>query len=246
MKINRLMMLVLALSVYAPISLADGSIHTDGWFVGGNLGLAWPNLDKSSTSVFNGSMAPFPNNFDRFSIDHSDTDASWSLFTGFQMTRPNNFLPSISVACRYQRLTEFDVDGMIQEFSLPEFTNYNYDVEVSSDIITLIAKLAIYQWGHFAPYLSAGLGEAFNNVSSYHEKAVKGVTPRVSPAFQNHTSTSFMYNIGAGIDYTINNQVTASLGYEFEHLGRVASSRGKGTWQDQLLSFGNMVTSTIL
>jgi opacity protein-like surface antigen len=218
----------------------------NGWFLGLEGGSVKPSLDNSTT-IPNGSSTSPPNNVDYFSIGTPDRTTESAVLAGYRFVHKGRFFPSTSLAVRYQHINTFKVTGMIQQYSLPSFTNYDYKFYVSSDILSLQGKATIVQMGPFSPYISAGVGQANNNFSNYTEQAVSGVTPRLSPDFNNHTTTNLTYNVGVGVDWKITRKLSASLGYEYANLGRVKSGTGaQDDWNGDSLSFGTLKTQTVL
>lgn len=237
--------------IFSSLALASSSSlskrEARPWFVGAALGWAWPSFSKSHTSVLNGSSQPAPANSDAYSMSTPNSAADVSLFAGYRWMREARWFPLYSLALRYQYLASFKMNGTVQQYSLPDFSNYHYQVQGNSSIFTVQAKANIYEYRSFSPYVSLGLGVAFNTMGDYKETAVSGVTPRISPAYRSKTSSDVAYNLGAGLDYFVRPNVTVSLGYEFAVLGNVQTGNGTGEdWTDASLKFGRLSTHTVL
>jgi len=233
------------LTTTAFASLATKLFHNNNWFVGASLGTARPSIDKSTT-VPNGSSQPSPYNVDLYNIDQPGSSNAWSVLFGYRWLRDSLFFPMYSIALRYQSLHNFTVNGTIEQYSLPNFTNYNYGADVSAQTWTLQAKLDLYKCRLFAPFLSFGVGKALDKFSGYDESAVSGITPRVSPAFASETNTHTTVNAGFGVDYFLNKQFTFSLAYEYDDFGTIRSAEATGNdWYGEKLSFGKLTTDTI-
>jgi opacity protein-like surface antigen len=124
--------------------------------------------------------------------------------------------------------------------------NYNYQINASSNIFALLGKVDLYDFHSFDPYLTLGLGVANATLKGYQESPESGIIARVSPDYQSHTSSSFTYSLGLGVDYFITPKITASLGYEYADLGNIKSGDGTSTWSGSSLSFGKLTTHTVL
>ncbi len=217
-----------------------------GKFFGVGAGWVWPTIDGSTTAS-NGSGAPPPGNVDNYSISHPATTQNFSAYAGYRFIRASRTIPNYSLAFRYQHINGFDVHGMVDQYSLPNYNNYNYSLNVASDVFSLEGKAELYQFGPLAPYVLAGFGLASNNVSSYNEQAVSGIMPRTSPAFGSNSCNNAMFNLGVGIDYQFTQKFWASLGYEYANLGPAETGNGNGAnWGGEFLSLGVLKSSTVL
>ncbi len=268
--------LVALLSLYMPLGFADNTTNqtswqqqwfnnpeASNWFVGIDGGAVWPILNDKTT-ISNNTGFPSPNDIDTYTINAPNVTGAGSLYFGYRWERPSGslpwlkssaWLPYYSVGLRYQHVDGFNVNGDIQEFSL-EPSSYSYQLKVSGfDVFSAFAKVDIYEWKKFAPYISFGIGTVGNiKVSDYSETPINGTTqPRNSPAFQNHSLPyNFMFTVGTGLDYFITPQLWASLGYEYaDYQGDITTGNGTsnsiiGDWRNESLSLGNLTSNTVL
>jgi opacity protein-like surface antigen len=78
----------------------------------------------------------------------------------------------------------------------------------------------------FTPYIGGGLGIGFIKFEFYNKSAGPGgdgFEGIYSPL--NKTNTNFIWNLGAGLGYDINDNWTIDLGYRFVGLGEVKSKK---------------------
>ncbi|MCL5261505.1 MAG: outer membrane beta-barrel protein [Gammaproteobacteria bacterium] len=96
---------------------------------------------------------------------------------------------------------------------------------IHSNIIMLNGRfLPNLDWGNFKPFVSAGAGIAFNYVGKVNEKTLSADNPFPSYKETNsHSTTSFAWQAGAGIDYTFNDNAFVTLGYRFVDIGKIQS-----------------------
>jgi opacity protein-like surface antigen len=113
-------------------------------------------------------------------------------------------------------------------------------------VLMIATKLNLIQFNQISPYVTGGVGVAFNRGANYSETALENVTPRVSPAFDNHTNTKFTYSVGAGLDWQVSPKLILSLGYQFQDLGSVSSGTGTGLWAGDALRSGSYRSSSVL
>jgi len=217
--------------------------NTQGdWFLTFGAGAQFPEL-HSHTYVANGSEPPQA--YDQYSIKN-DNNAVITVSAGKRWQQNTVWFPAQSLGVYWQYLFKTDVHGTIAQYSLPELTNYNYHLNLSSNILLLSGKLNLLQYGKCSPFVNGGVGSAFNRVSNYNETVLSGIIPRVSPGFRNTTTSAFAYNLGAGLDLQIIPQWIFSLGYIFQDLGSVSSGAGVTTWSKEQFHLGNYHTNEIL
>lgn len=236
----------IGLTFIANCALSGSSEATSNWFVGFSGSATWASLNQSSTTTPNGSSAPSPYDNDTYSINSNDTNSSWSFFAGYRWQRESNFIPHYSLAIRYLYTTQFTIRGDVEQYSLPDFTNYSYSIEADSESGLLQGKMDVYDYHGLEPYLSFGLGIASNTTNNYNETAYPGIIARNSPDFQQSSSTQFSYNVGVGLDYLLTDRFTVSLGYEYNNLGKLISGNGTSTWANNDLDFGNISTNSLI
>lgn len=150
----------------------------------------------------------------------------FSLMAGYTWARPDVWLPYYSLGVQMAYTSTTTISGYIDQYSLPEFRNYNFDYEVSMLNIMGTAKVDIYRWQQLMPYLTAGLGIANYATSNYSETALSGVTPRVSPGFGNGSGNNFSYSVGVGLDYILLNNLWINAEYNYTNFGMVSTESG--------------------
>jgi hypothetical protein len=225
-----------AIASYSPLNFNSSWIFTVG------AGVSDLDLPKN-LYVGNGSDFPPPFNVDLFTIKEKDMTTILAAVS-YGWFRHRSWLPAWSLGLRYQHLFSENIGGTITQYSLPEFLNYTYQWDISSNVWTVSAKLDLFEYAYFKPYVDGGLGVADNTAKRYRETALAGVTPRESPGFGEHTTTQFTYHLGAGLDIPFNDHVTASVGYEFQDLGSVSSFQGQTSWAAERLNLDRYRANT--
>ncbi|KGP63492.1 hypothetical protein EP47_05780 [Legionella norrlandica] len=155
-------------------------------------------------------------------------------------------IPAISLGIHYSHFLKTHINGQIIQYSLPEFTNYDYQWKVVSDLVLATSKMNVFRWKNLMPFVQGGLGISSNRTSQYYEIALPNVTPRISPNFTNHTTTVLAYQFGAGLDWEINPQWLISLGYEYSDLGRFRSGSGLDSWSTETLYSANLTSNAAI
>lgn len=211
------------------------------WFVAVNSGAGF-SMIENKMYVDNGSFFSSPHDKDIYTVK-SPTSALVNFSIGRRWECLDKWFSAISLGLFYQHSFLGNVNGTVIQYSLPEFTNYNYSWNLSSDILLVSSKLNLFGNNRFLPYITAGLGGAFNH-SNYSETALTGVTPRVSPNFSG-TSNQFAYNAGAGLDFRASYHLIFSAGYLYQNIGNL-SGQGKKTWSHTSLGLNSYELNEVL
>ncbi|HEU5281048.1 MAG TPA: outer membrane beta-barrel protein [Gammaproteobacteria bacterium] len=217
---------------------------TNHWFLSAGGGLEYPHFN-ANTRINNGSGFAPPADQDIYSYDNNHHP--FVTFAGGYRYRWNQtWFPALMLGLTYQYLLSNDVGGKITQFSDPTFTNYNFRLDVSASILLAAAKLNLFQYRQFLPYVSAGLGGAYVRTGSYGETALPNVTPRTSAGFAENTKNQFAYTLGAGLDYFITPTLIISAGYQYLNLGHLYSGNGTSQWSGQSLNLGSYYSNEVL
>lgn len=196
--------------------LAEGN-----WIAGVGAGATFINVDNNHY-VSPGGGWPV----DRYHNNSVDATGLLALNGGYQWALNSAWLPYYSLAASYTYGFPAKVKGNVEQYSLPEFTNYNYQYKIQTQTFLAQIKADLYQWRGLMPFLLAGAGVSLNNASNYAEQAVPGVTPRINPAFTGQTNTYFSYVFGAGLDYILQKNIWVNLTYQYSNLGKAQTGPG--------------------
>lgn len=109
--------------------------------------------------------------------------------------------------------------GVINQFALPAFNNFNYEFQLRSFSLMASSKIFFKKNKKWLPYISASAGAANNRLYSYSETPLIDGAVSMAP-FANKTKTSFTYSIGTGVQMITNDSFTVGLGYELSDLGQ--------------------------
>lgn len=215
------------------------------WFLTIGGGGQFPQ-SKSNITVSNGSNFPSPFDVDTYSSHQHATNGLLLLSAGRRWALERPWIPAYSLGLYYQYLFPSKTSGTITQYSEPQFKNYNYQFNTTSNVLLASAKMNVYKINRLSPYISGGIGGAFNRLSNYQEIALPGVTPRISPAFASNTSNQFAYNAGAGLDLQLLPSLLVSVGYLYQHIGDATSGPGKRTWSNTSLNLGSLAQNEVV
>lgn len=134
--------------------------------------------------------------------------------------------------------------GDIWEDADPDFNNYAYNYKVSHLHAAVKGRLIGHCNRLFEPYISGGIGVGFNRAYDFtiNPKIVEEVA---APPFKSHTTTTFIYSLGLGIQTNLNSNLQAAIGYEFSDWGKTKLARASGQTQNQGLALNHLYAQQI-
>jgi opacity protein-like surface antigen len=231
-------------SAFAATVFKESASNSNTWFAGAGGGISWVHF-PSNTSVGNGMPVAPPSNQDLFSIQ-TLKDSNVQFDVGYRWVNNNRkYFPYTNVYFQYRSYINDDIKGSVEQFSLPEFTNYDYEMTYSADLLTINGKFDLVEYKKFMPYVAAGIGLVMNSVYDYSESPTANVTPRTSPGYTTNNTNHLALTLGAGIDYILTENYWITLGYEHVFQGSVRSGPGLTTWSGTSLDFGNVKMDTV-
>lgn len=204
---------------------------TGDWEIGLGAGALFPNVDGAMISSGEG----WPD--DAYHVNQEDTTALFTAFLGYQWADDDaDWLSQLHLRLNYFYGLSSTISGRVQQFSLPEYENYDFDYDAQTQALLGTLKVNIYQYQQLSPFIVGGVGAAWNKFSDYSEDALTGITPRVSPDFSDHTHADFSFLVGAGLDYFCSEDFTLSLEYNYLDTGEIKSGTSDVYIDEQITS----------
>lgn len=204
-----------------PQSRCNVSAVQSVWYIDGNLGRMYQQ--KIGTFYL---MHPQP---DEFLPDKYDAPTLQSVdLAGFSIgrlwSRSESVLPFVSLGLEYTRHFSGKIMGLIEDYSDSSEGNFYYHYQLAHHNVHLIAKANLFCWRAWMPYVSAGVGMSWNQLSSYDEYRRSLLSyEHVNPYFTNKLTSSLSYSLGAGIDYQLTKHLWSGVGYRYDNFGQFAS-----------------------
>lgn len=159
-----------------------------------------------------------------------------TISAGYSWPTLHKFVPVLMIGLSYTYYFPTTVTGTITQYSLPQFENYNYQYKVGRQAVYALFKANLFHYRQFMPYLSLGLGQAFNSISRYNESPIfSNIIPRLSPDFQNHRNAQFSYILSVGIDFMKNQTTWFGLEYRYGYFGDAQSGIGMNGYNSDFL-----------
>lgn len=177
------------------------------------------DVGLSTTNSLNASDS-FNVGYSTFSYNPNQTNINPYRF-GISIKKNNNLSSNIflQTGLSYHTLSSISVSGVLKQGISPSLYPFNYNYSVNNQTVLAEAKL-IHQWHNVLyPYLTAGIGAAFNAVDNFTTNVPGYLT--VTPSFFDTSNTSFSYVLGFGVDVIKYHPLSIGLGYRFSDLGLV-------------------------
>ncbi|WP_298624145.1 porin family protein [uncultured Legionella sp.] len=218
MKINKPVAGLLALSVSAMVhGGAMGPIVTEGdkniIILSG--GATWPTGVNGAHSLY------FSPELSRtYTLDKATTAlGEGTLFVGRQHSFNSRVEGQLGIL--FAAASRLKISGSIWDFDDLRFNNYRYSYTVQPNRIAIGGKLLETTNSLYKPWVNASIGVSVNRATNYQvipTECEAIVLPQSN--LSSHSTTSFSYSIGAGIQRIVTPNVQVGLGYEFTDWGK--------------------------
>lgn len=144
------------------------------------------------------------------------TNMLWGGFVGSEVMRSSSW--RFIAGLGYYQPNYLSTKGTLtQGADSASDDTYSYKYQIQSQQLLAEGKLYWIEKDKIQPFLMVGIGGAFNKISDYQTS----VSPflEFTPAFSNHSQTSFTYAIGPGIDMGLSKSFRIGVAYRFTDLG---------------------------
>lgn len=168
---------------------------------------------------------------------------SGAFFAGLQKKLTHQLIGQLGIAIATS--ANASLQGDIWDDASSEFDNYSYQYKLHSTQLSAKGKLLLDRGYWVLPWVSASVGLGFNLAHGFNN------TPLIDQAVQNpnfgdHTTTSFSYTIGAGIQKALNHHWQIGAGYELTDWGRSQLARAYGQTLNNGLSLNHFYTNGLM
>lgn len=222
-----------------------GNWHPGNWYLSVLGGASYPNFDSSTTVNNNSGFVP-PANQDIYTFKERSHPII-GIAGGYRWNHSNYWLPNFSIDLTYENLLAENTGDTITQYSNPNFTNYTYRWNASSDIFLAMAKLNLVQLDILSPYILGGAGIAVNRATQYQEYPMPGLTSsRISAGYKSNVNYEFAYSLGLGLDFRTAPHYIVSVEYQYQNIGKFTSGPGGTTWSNASLNLGTYTSNSFL
>lgn len=161
---------------------------------------------------------PNSEEFYQYSPSH-ETQTEWmgSLLFGGELVVNASWL--VQPGVEFYQTGKFPVMGtFLQGSSVQSQDQFTYKYDIQASQVMADAKL-LYRpyWIH--PYIQGGIGASFNQATNYSTNVPPFLT--FTRKYENTSTWSFAYVVGAGFDADLTESIRLGLGYRFTNAGTV-------------------------
>lgn len=228
---------VFALSLSSIPAFSTGHGYLDG-----SIGPSYAKLSKSNPQISYQSGVlitdAYPLNSNR------SLSAILSLNGGYEFTG-EHWRPAIALGFgAYFNPNDYHFNGQVIETAAgnASTTLYNYRYKMKSTRAMAEIQLTM-MLPNVSPFISFGMGSAWNRVSHYSETAVTSSGYSPAPSFHSQTNFNFAYQVGAGLSAAFN-QERFSVGYHYVQSGETSFGT-RGSAYPYRLQTGSLMSDDV-
>ncbi len=218
------------------IQLNDGDslnrIHLNQVFSSVSIGAEWISTGGSQTLIL---LPPIPNDY--LSQNTFKPAGSLSMGIGVEHHSLQTVFWQLGIAGYFD--SAITKKGYVEQFSLPEFTNFTYNYQVQSYRAVATGKVLSTLHSIFHPFISGELGAAFNRAINYYEMPLTEEAIPMAP-FRDHSQTSFAWGVGTGVEVDVNPHLRLGAAYQFNDIGKAKLGQSPVQATHQTLSIPNL------
>lgn len=119
----------------------------------------------------------------------------------------------------YYYMGNYRVDGEVSRFINPSFSAFSYTYQINTQRVMVESKLMATWNEDLHPYVTAGIGSAFNESFRYQEYTNWGSLVTDHAPFTKNTTTNFSGSLGAGADLDLSKHIRIGFKYLHSWLG---------------------------
>jgi opacity protein-like surface antigen len=193
-----------------------------------SLGAGIVKVDQQQNIVL---LAPFQNTF-----NSKINQASFvtGAFLGVQTPVHDGIQGQIGVSYYYN--SPYRISGTIDEFGDPAYRNLGYNYKLNSQAVYAEGKL-LATWRQVVhPFITGGAGQVYNRSHHYYEYPLVAHTVATDLAFSEHSTNSFSYFLGFGIENEITQHIRLGCSYRWVDLNK--SQLGISPYQEDKAPLG--------
>jgi opacity protein-like surface antigen len=172
-------------------------------------------------------IAPFQNTF-KSKINQASFVTGG--FLGVQTAAHNSAQGQIGLSYYYH--SPYNIQGTIADFGDPAYENLGYNYTLNSQAVYAEGKL-LATWRQLVhPFLVGGVGQVYNHSKHYNEFSLGDHTVAYDLEFSAHSSHSFSYFLGVGVDNEVTQHIRIGWSYRWVNLNK--SQLGLSPYQEDL------------
>jgi opacity protein-like surface antigen len=238
---NRILVVVLCLFIFSPVYSSSSS--SNGFYLGISAGANFANIGQDQSIVDYDALQ----NAWKYHYTKDNGDETIFIFganAGYEFALNPNFLVDLGIAGYLPSKAYTSKGKLFLTLGDDTYHLLNYSYRTNNVQAFVEGKLK-WKIQKFIPYVSTGVGYAWNNSYKY---LIEQVDPDVEVApFSSNHKTNFAYEFGAGIDYQVSEQNYVGLSYRYAHLGDMElGSQNNQDAPDDHLAVGKIASHDVM
>jgi opacity protein-like surface antigen len=187
---------------------------TGGWYLRGDIGMTNHQTDNLTLT-----SAPFPAGFNTTGLGF-DSSTLYDVGVGYQFN--NWFRADVTGQYRGRSNLHGSQFSTIGSFAPGFAANDNYSGSYSSTVVMLNGYVDLGTWWCVTPFVGAGIGAAYNQMSAFRDDGViynSGVLSNSATFAGDAGKWDLAWAVHAGLAYHVTNNLTVELAYSYMNLG---------------------------
>ncbi len=132
------------------------------------------------------------------------------------------FFPALVPVLNFRYIKQ-EITGEVWQYQEPAMNNYNYNLSIDSLRFMLDVALILFSYQEKTSFfIFGGVGNAWNQIG-YQDTAVPGV-PGGELHLNNRTNSGFVYELGGGIFYPLDQCMSVFLEYRYAHFPKIRTA----------------------
>ncbi|MBS8260944.1 porin family protein [Roseibium polysiphoniae] len=172
-----------------------------GWYLRGDIGY----------KVYNEPNTTFNGNSGLLRYDREELDDAWMIGVGVGYQFTDYFRGDLTID--YETKAKYSGRGPCVCVA-PGYSIENADIDVWT--VMLNGYVDIGTWHNITPYVGAGIGASYVNVSGYNSVNPDGTTPSYDGS---NGEWNLAWALMAGASYAVTNNWSVDAGYQYRNLG---------------------------
>jgi opacity protein-like surface antigen len=229
--------IMLSSSVFA---VTENQISSGGqFFIGLSPGVAWVSGNKTQTLSLETDVQK------TYTADNNaSATPSGEIFIGWQKPHFIRQALTSQIGISVFGAGNAKLSGNIWEDANPNFNNFSYSYKIQHTHVALKGRLIGNTDFFVDPYISGSIGVGFNRAENFTSQPTTSGEV-AAPPFGSHSTSTFVYTLGLGVQKSLTENLHVALGYEFADWGKTQLSRANSQTINQGLTLNHLYANQL-
>ena len=191
-----------------------------------NLGLDFIDQTQAQELVF---IPPF---YNTYTSQINQNKFLGGIFLGIETPLFNSLFAEVGLS--YYKNSSLRATGVVSQFGDPHYDNLAYQYSIASQRLYAEGKLLSKKYNLFHPFISSGVGQAYNKATNFHEFKLSSEAVPLDSGFPDQSRHAFSYFLGLGLENELTQHVRLGCSYRWVSLNQ--AYLGSSVFQDESTS----------